>query len=348
MVAVNGDVMTSTSSDVRRLQTNQTSNYRATYRADFQHLRDFVCATEPPLLQITCYGTEMTILSVSDASILCVALDEASVTNGTTYQCANTCTSCAGVYEASGDIQDGPFASVDFMCEGDKVEQVDALYVFMSGNDGSCSIASSGVSRNYHVGRLGVLCSAESTGSSAYVYDDTYVECQFNDVNAVGFTIDTAEENSDDIYTCITGDNCKGVQCTVPFDEMRFFATLPNFLNCVDSTVGTPAIISQLPESPSQMYNVQFEASWAQLIEPTGTSQSSCSSDNPSVLIKCGAGTSIQFVNATDASMLCNRLSSSELSCFGDASAIKNNFTSVVYVSISALYVFNHSKRSQI
>ena len=332
MVAVNGDVMTSTSSDVRRLQTNQTSNYRATYRADFQHLRDFVCTAPPPLLQISCHGTEMTILSVSDASILCVALDEAIVNNGTTYQCTNTCTSCTSIFEASGDIQDGPFASVDFMCEGENVEQVDAQYIYTSGTDGSCSIASSGQSRNFHVGRLGVLCSTESTGSRTYVYDDTYVECRFSGAVTAGVAFDTAEENADDIYTCVAGDNCEGVQCTVPFDQIRFDAVLPNFLNCVDSTVGTPKLIPQVPGSNSGMYNVQFEASWARLIEPV-TAQSLCSSVNPSVLIKCGAGASIQFVNATDASMLCNRLSSSELSCSGDASVIENNFTSVIYVS---------------
>ena len=90
---VNGDETTSSALDVRQLQTNQTLNYRATYKADFQHLSDFICTAEPPVLQISCYGTAMQILSVSDTSITCVQLNEPIINNGTSYQCVNTCDS---------------------------------------------------------------------------------------------------------------------------------------------------------------------------------------------------------------------------------------------------------------
>ena len=317
---VHGDViMSSTSFGARHLQT---SKFRATYRADFQHFRDVVCIADPPVLQVSCNGTEMTILNVSDASIACAQLDEAIITNGTTYQCNNTCTSCASVYENSGDIADGPFASIDFMCEGDNVEQVDAEYVYTNGNDGSCTFASSGQSRNFHVGRLGVLCPTESAGTGAYGYDDTYIQCKFYGAESIGFAIDTAEENADDLYTCVAGDNCEGIECEVPFDEMRFDPILSNLMECIQTF-------------DSAGYNVQFEASWARLLDGIST-EASCSSTNPSVLISCGAtgSATIQFVNATDTSTLCILLSDNELSCSSSTSVIANNFTSVIYVSI--------------
>ena len=100
------------------------------------------------------------------------------INNGTSYQCVNTCDStCTQVYEASGNIVDGPFASIEFMCEGNDIGQVDALYTFVSGNDGVCTSGSTTVSRKYHVGRLGVLCSTDS--SRAYLYDDANVDCLF-------------------------------------------------------------------------------------------------------------------------------------------------------------------------
>lgn len=319
-------------------ETNQTLNYRATYRAEFLYLHDFSCTTDAPVLQISCYGTEMKILNKSDASILCVPLDESPVANGTTYQCTNTCTSCTGVYERLGNIADGPFASVEFMCEGDSVQQVNAQYFYLSGNDGSCVAATATTStRNYHVGRLGVLCATGSTSSRQYRYDDTYSECRFGTSTSLGYAYDVEVENeAEDLYTCIAGDNCEGQSCQFSFPEMRVYATLSNLVNsCIESTVGIP-IAPETPQnslSPST-YTVQFEASWAQLFESDSSQSSSCSSENPSVLITCGAGSSITFANATDSSMICNNLSNGELLCSGSPSAIRNNFTSVNYVRI--------------
>ncbi len=319
-------------------ETNQTLNYRATYRAEFLYLHEFSCTADAPVLQVSCYGTEMKILNMSDASILCVQLDDSPVANGTTYQCTNTCTSCTDVYERLGNIADGPFASVEFMCEGDSVQQVNAQYFYLSGTEGSCVAAPTTTStRNYHVGRLGVLCSTGSTSSREYSYDDTYSECRFGISTSFGYAFDVeVNSEAEDLYTCIAGNDCEGQPCQFSFPEMRVYATLPNLVSsCIESTVGIP-IAPETPQNslPPSMYTVQFEASWAQLFESDPSQSSSCSSVNPSVLITCGAGSSITFANATDSSMLCNKLSSGELLCSGSPSAIRNNVTSVTYVRI--------------
>ena len=43
----------------------------------------------------------------------------------------------------------------------------------------------------------------------------------------------------------------------------------------------------------------------------------------------------ITYINSTDASMICNRLSESELLCSGDAAAIADSYTTVTYVCTS-------------
>jgi hypothetical protein len=331
-----GDDTTSKTTNVRHLQTNQTLNYRATYKADFQHLRDFVCTADPPVLTVSCYGTAMTILSVSDPSIVCVPMDEPIISNGTSYQCTIQCTTtCNSVYEAAFEIADGPFASIEFICESDEIHQVNGLYTFESGNDGLCSTSFTSVSRNFHVARLGVLCSTES--SRTYLYDDTFTECVFGNSTSPGFVSDIAVGLEDDLYTCIAGRNCQGTTCVVPFATISIYPTLPNLLStCIESIAGTPEIPTSAPQASTSDINyvVQFEASWAQWFESLSSTET-CASANPSVSISCGAGTSITYINSTDSSLLCNTpLGSNELICSGAANAIRNAFTSVSYVSI--------------
>ena len=332
-----GEVMSSISSDVlRHLQSNQTLNYRATYLADFQHLHDFDCMADKPVLQLSCYGLNMTILSVSDPSINCTQLENSIVKSGTTFTCVNTCVDCTSVYEASDNIIDGPFASIEFICEGDDIQHIDALYTYDNGNPGSCSATTSTTSRNYHVGRLGVSCPTTGT-SREFVYDDTYVECVFSISDAPGFITDITPEMQDvDTYTCISGDNCNGATCTVPFDEISFYTQARNFIDtCVNSLVAIDTTPTPAPQvfTTSTRYKVQYESSWGQLYS-SEASRDSCTSTNPSIAIQCEAGSSIGFINSTDVAMNCVNISNSELSCTGDGTSLRTSFTSVTFVSI--------------
>ena len=243
-----GDAMISNSLSDRHLQTSQTLNYRATYKADFQHLRDLDCLAEPPSLAVSCYGTAMTILNVSDPSIICTQLDDPIVRNGTTFTCINTCVDCTSVYIAPFNIGDGPFASIWFMCEGDDIQNIDALYTFVDGNPGSCIATTTTSSRNFHVGRLGVSCPLGT--NREFVYDDTYVECFFGDSTSAGFVLDITPELDDiDTYTCISGENCDGAACTVPFDQIDFTTQSKSFAeSCVESLVTSNAVPTPAPQ----------------------------------------------------------------------------------------------------
>ena len=333
---VQGDVMKSSALDVRQLQTNQTLNYRATYKADFQHLRDFQCVlSEPPVLELTCFGSVMTIVNISDPFILCSKLDDSNINNGTTYQCTTTCTDCFNVYENFGAADDERFGSIEFMCEGNDYRQVDADYIFTSGNDGQCDSRSDPVTRNYHVARLGVSCPTTSSNRK-YVYDDTYVECTIGGSASPGFPLDLSLVGEEDVYFCITGDNCLGMACTVPFDEIRIRATLPSFLDdCVDRLVPITPFPTNAPIVSNSMieYTIQYEASWGQLFDSVSSRQI-CQTSNPTILISCDAGATIKFLNSTDSSMVCISIDSNDLSCTGSATFIDDNFTSVAYVRI--------------
>jgi hypothetical protein len=333
---VKADMMAWSTLDVRHLQTSQTLNYRATYKADFQHLHDSDCSADKPILQISCYGTAMTILNRTDDTIMCTALSTPEIDNGMSYQCINTCTNCASVYEASGSIKEGPFASIIFMCEGDDIEQVNAKYSFTAGNPGSCDFTVATYSRNFHVAQLGVLCPAD-TGGRDYMYDDTYAECYIAGSATLSFVTDTANQTENDIYTCVTGNNCDGKTCSVPFDDIDIYATLPSFSSvCVETLADVGATPTKAPQvstgNTATEYKVQYEASWGQVLGLDAVQQS-CASANPSISVKCLAGSSIQYINSTDASMICTAVSESELSCSGDASAIMDKFTTVIYVS---------------
>jgi hypothetical protein len=334
---VNGDMMKLSDEDTRHLQTtNQTLTYRATYIADFQQLLDSDCSADPPILRVTCYGTAMTIVQRSDETIVCTASSIADIDNGMTYQCVNTCTDCASVYVASGNIDEGPFASIVFMCEGDDIQQVGAFYSFNAGSPGTCVSTGGTQSRNYHVARLGVLCPF-NTGPD-FVYDDTYAECIISGADTtVGFVTDLANRTGDDIYTCVTGNNCDGQTCSVPFDDINVFTTLPKYMStCVESLVEIGAAPTAAPQvstgSTSTRYKIQYEAAWGQVLGLDAT-LGSCASANPTILVKCMSGSSIQFINSTDASMICNPLGENELSCTGDANAIIDAFAKVTYVS---------------
>jgi hypothetical protein len=320
-----------TRTDVRNLQNNVT--FVANYSADFQYLRDTFCDGDAPVLQITCFGN-LTILGASDPSIQCSELSTPSVVNGTTYQCINTCadTDCESIYLAVNGLaaKDGPFGSIYFTCGGDTVQDVDAGVNYVGGNNGTCAVSPSAtITRNIHIARLGVSCPVGS--SRDYVYDDTYFDCK----SLGSFSLNTALDNEgeNDKYTCANGENCAGLECSVPFSDLYIDAYVPLFFDkCVESNIPITPFPTAAPISSTFEFSAQFQASWGRIYDPT-TSESACTDGNPGVVVSCENGAAITFVNSTDSSMNCTKISSNELKCLGDGSKIDNFFTSVYYVS---------------
>jgi hypothetical protein len=317
----------------RVMQQLQTFNYRANYSADFQALRDTFCVGDAPILQLTCFSKNMTILGTSNETIICSEMARPLVPNGTSYECINTCTStdCESIYLANngGRSSDGPFGSIQFMCEGNVVDEVDAAFTYVGGNNGTCAAATSGsVTRNLHISRLGVSCPIGSTRE--YVYDDTYFEC--DSVGSISF--DTLPDPLDS-YTCEVGLDCMGQACTVDFDDMYINAYVPKFLDtCVEAIVPITSYPTRAPtsEETGLTISVRFDGSWGNLFD-SEDAISTCSTGNPTAILSCENGASIEYVLSTSTTVNCTAISESELRCTDFASNIVNEFSSVIFVS---------------
>jgi hypothetical protein len=310
----------SESNDPRQLQ-QQSLIYRANYSADFQYWRSPNCDGDAPILQVSCFGQGMTVPNTSDTTIVCTKIEEprsANGANGTTYECRNTCnetttSACTDLYLAV-EFDATLFGSIRFLCESEDVREVEASLVYLGGNNnGTCDASASTVSFNLHVARLGISCPVGSIRE--YVYDDAYVECRGLDT----FTFDYATDRDPDVYVCISGDTCGAEACNFVFDDLAVIVDLQSYTDlCVETT--------QID------YSVRFEASWAIQYE-SDELIATCNSTNPTLNVSCVNDARIDFVNATDSSMNCTEISSSELQCMGDVSSITNQFTSVFFVS---------------
>lgn len=332
------------SHDARKLQQS-AYNYRANYTADFLHLLDPSCTGDVPELYVICPTAQnMTILGTSHESINCIQFNLGSTAfpDALTYRCRNTCNStlCNSIFIST--YIEGPYGSIQFMCEGNDYQQVEAAYVFDGGSNGSCNATSTGKGRNLHVSRLGVSCPSETSGEARrYVYDDAYFECSFTgSTDAYGTAFDSTGDPSD-VYTCLTGNDCVGNACSdVLFNDIVIRSVVPTFLlPCVETTFQSiTAIPSQSPIVPvasDTIYNVRFEALWANLYD-SQTSLMTCRYDNIGVQISCGnSATAIRFNSSTDPSMFCTNVNDIALHCIGDETKIKSQFTSVIYVSCS-------------
>jgi hypothetical protein len=329
----------SSADDSRRQLQQQTLIYRANYTAEFQYWRSSTCDGDSPILQVSCFGQGMTVPNTSDTTIVCTKLDVPEVTSGTTYECQNTCNEttaeCSSIYLAEQPSA-SLFGSIRFLCESDDVREVEASLVYLGGiNIGTCEASVSDTSFNLHVARLGISCPVGS--SRGYVYDDTYFECD----GLSPFTIDYALVPTDpDIYVCHSGGTCGAAQaCNFAFDDLLVRTELPRFLDsfCIETALSEitpfPTESPTVPTSASSLdYSARFEASWAVRYDSVA-SIADCESANPTILVVCENDSRIQFVTATDVSMNCTEISSNQLQCMGDASAITNQFTSVFFVS---------------
>ena len=324
----------------------QTLPYRATYKADFQHLMDPYCFIgDSPTLIVTCYGENMTLLGTSHESIKCLKMNLPLVENGTSFECVNTCTSettppCTSVYMASDESIDGPFGSINYICESRNFAQVDSFFMYKGGTtNGTCVTSSSIQSRNFHIGRLGILCPT-NTWTNMIEFDDTGFEC-----HSVGsFVADISNDPNDDIYACVTGSNCNGKECEVVFSDFYIHSKINQINQCVE-TLGESSIVvpttAPIDTTSTHTFTARFEASWAQLYDSTSSHSFCTINDNPSMIVTCGSGSSITFVRSTDTFMNCTKsISSHEMTCVtSDINNILDQFTSVFYVSSTFLDV---------
>ena len=342
----------SSSADTRKLQQT-IFNYRANYTADFQHIADPSCTGDAPVLVVSCLKAQnMKMLGKSSESIMCNPIEIAELEGDTSYVCQNTCngTACNDIYLASGSDMapaNGPYGSIQFMCEGDDYQQVEAAFNYIGGSNGFCTNAATSSSepsnRNVHVAKLGISCPSESSGGSnvsEYVYDDTYFECSFTGDSSAAAVSFNSRTDSVDVYTCMTGKNCNGLACSdVIFNNIIIRSVVPKFLSlCVETTLQSiTAIPSKAPIIPivgDTIYSVRFEALWGELYKPEAAMTMCRYLENAAVRISCGNGaTAIRFHNSTDPSMNCTIVDERDLDCTGDETKSMNIFTSVVYVS---------------
>jgi hypothetical protein len=328
---------------LRQLQT-QTLIYRANYTADFQYWRSSTCDGDAPVLQVSCFGQGMTVPNTSDTTIVCTKLDVPQVTSGTTYECQNTCnetttSACSDIY-LNEDVDTSIFGSIRFLCESDDVREVEASITYLGGiSNGTCEASATATGVNVHVARLGISCPVGSGTSRGYVYDDAYFECGGIGTSSFDFA---RTEQDPDVFVCFTGGFCGAEACNFAFADVFVIVDIPSLI--VDSCIETTETITSFPTlapvpSPSFDYSVRFEASWAIQYDSDATI-ATCTSANPTLIVSCENDARINFVTATDTSMNCTEISTSELQCTGDLSTITNQFTSVFYVSV-LIYVFD-------
>jgi hypothetical protein len=334
----------------RRMQ-QLTSNYRATYSADFQHFSEVLCDGAPPTLLVGCKGSGMTILNTSNARIVCEPSQQfrlfSNVTSSTAYECTVNCTEsdadCLAFYRYKTPNPflplNGPFGSILFRCEGGTVDEVDAAFVYRGGTtDGFCGASTSetAMGRNYHIGRLGVSCPV-GDGSSLreFVYDDTFVDCR----NDGSFVIDLNPIDAVDIFACVSGMKCGGDECSLPFLDFWIEADVPKFYEtCVEALVDKTPFPTKAPAMSSKVeYTAQFEASWATVYDPLNASSYCASSQGDvGVTISCGIGANISFATSPGFdSSSCQKIRDNELQCSMNDNTAKNTLVSVFYVSVA-------------
>jgi hypothetical protein len=319
----------------RSLQT-QTSNFRANYTAEFQHLSDPGCSDDSPLLYINCYGQSMTILSTSDSSIACQQMVDPIVPYGASYECYITCsgTDCQSVYLLKNSAVrpiDGPFGSISFLCEGDTLQDVDASFTYVGEANGTCALSPSvdTTGRNIHFGLLGISCPDVDGTSRGYIYDDTFFECRSEGSFAIDLT-----DSVNDVYACSAGFDCDaGAECSFPISDITVETNVRSFSVCVESLDSWAPTVSPTLAPPSALeYSAQFEAAWALRFDSEGSRSSCFGGENPLVLVACENGATIEYSSSTDTFMDCTKTSDSELACMAsDVGLLVDQFVSVFY-----------------
>jgi hypothetical protein len=354
--------------DHRDLQSSSSEStlYTASYRAEFQVLRDPLCVNDDPTVLISCFGS-----SSSDNIVLRNVSHPGIVTCGTTAEldeigrwtitCTTSCSAAAAATTNSnssappetcedaflaidGNSNQGPFATIDFDCTsgvGESPSSTTGSVTVLGSPNGAC--AQSGLdSRLFYLARLGVSCpnsTAMATNDQQrdYVFDDFYFECLGG--FALQNKIADPRQKVPDQYTCADGSNCGGAACTIEIDDVVVVATVSNFQEqCLQPTVSTTLSPTPVPNSDNALENAflfvaRFATAWGLLFDAVNGDD--CMGSTPTVRVSCPNSHDIAViaVNTTD-TINCTVIENGVMECVDTNSAnFVSQFTSLAYVS---------------
>lgn len=214
--------------------------FRATYVGNFQQLVDDNCEAPPPVVQLFCRG-KLKPMKTSDSSIRCESVTDDEGWNG--IECVNQCqgdnSNCDEevFLVKNGKSEGGVFAEIQFQCTGESQEDVRAYMNYKQGEAGKCRLGLPR-SRNYHVSKLGVLCSSTGEGKENYEFGTDFFNCKGGVFSQFG--------NS---YACYTGDNCNGRPCKVDFENLVISS---NSQTLDPACIQSEEIIGEIMEEPAR------------------------------------------------------------------------------------------------
>lgn len=299
-----------------KIEKIQAQNFRSTYTGQFQIVQGSTCSSPTPVLRAACQG-DVRVTSTSDATISCgtprVGFD------GLSYiDCTNTCEDffCFLVY----DLFPG---EIEFVCEGDTVEDTEAIFTFQDSGDGNCTVSADD-ELNFHIARLGISCSDGST--SSFVYDDFHMECDHEEgVSSLNL--------GSNLYTCVDGSSCPaGQDCVSEFDPLSIVSRASMYADqCVESLQGLPIQPAEPTPLNLLLISTVFQAGWGRLYNTT-TVGDSCPTISPVIEIECVDGT-LRYVGADSSTVNCVGVDENTMRCTDSGTSYEGQFTYVQYVS---------------
>jgi hypothetical protein len=146
------------------------------------------------------------------------------------------------------------------------------------------------------------------------------------------FTFDFAFDEDPDVYVCVNGNFCGSDACYFAFASLIVRADVPSLIvdSCIETMEEFTSFQTVVPgPSPSFDYSVRFSASWA-IRYNSDASIASCTSANPALIVLCENDARIDIVTATETSMNCTEIGSSELRCPSIYAAMINNYVTYI------------------
>jgi hypothetical protein len=336
--------------------------YTASYRAEFQVLRDPLCVNDDPTVLVSCFGINNNIVlrNVSHPTLIhCGTTAEVDEFFRWTIACTTSCSAATAADNATtttnstpatcedaflaidGNSNQGPFASIDFDCTsgvGESPSSTTGSVTVQGSPNGACA-QSNLDSRLFYLARLGVSCpnGTNSRQERDYVFDDYYFECLGG--FALQNKISDATHKVADQYTCADGSNCGGAACNIEIDDVIVVATVSNFQEqCLQPTVPVTPAPTPVPNDNSLganafLFVARFATAWGLLFDAVNGND--CVGSTPTVRVSCPNSRDIAViaVNTTD-TINCTVVDDGVMECIDPSSAnFVSQFTSLAYVS---------------
>lgn len=272
------------------------------------------------MLRAFCRGS-IRVTGTDDPTIVCGTTSQVDPITGFNFiECTNSCVgaACESVYLTHSGIASSNVGQIDFTCEGNFIQDVEAYFTFVDSGDGDCDAAQADSGLNINVAQLGVEC------GSTFDYDELYFECNEASL-ALGSTSGA--------LNCFGGASCgDGPSCAVNFDDYTVFGNLPRYVDdCVQAFNGAS---KELPPASNNLpvVNGVFEASWARFEDDQ--TQQNCSGGSPAVEIECKNG-DIRLIGSSPSAVTCTGVDTSTMECTntGPSTSINGQTSSVEYVS---------------